>query len=246
MKILAPALAFYSTITLSPAPAKMTFATAQQPAQIKPINQVQNSNEPTDIEFVNNFISSEIDKLILEPQGLFKYNALFPSVVDDYTLDRNQGGYAQQYDWDTHYLREVLLHINQDKYGKTVIDSLLNFLSFEDERTGYIPRTIGLDKFYDFPDHHKPFLFQSLMLLQEHGISLDFLKKRFSGYTWKRSLDELINNDVNVSDWKTSEYKKLLANTTFVPIERLEKYLDYLTYRKKRDLDYLDKSLIII
>lgn len=89
------------------------------------------------------------EAIVKPPQGLLKYPYLVPS-----------GPYSQMFDWDTYFMGVALSY---DGRGKPLADSIKNFLSFVGKNgadTGYTPREIAPDGFWDLPEMCKPFLAQ--------------------------------------------------------------------------------------
>ncbi len=177
-------------------------------------------------------MTDNIDSLIIQPvKGSFLlYSGLTPSLVKDRRFDTNRrvttGVYTDQYDWDTHFISKTLLGINPQEYSSVVKGSLLNFLALQSP-DGFIPRTVGYDGIKDFPGHHKPFLFQTLLLLHQNGDSLDWLKDDFLGFQWKHTYSHTHSKKDDPALWSAEKYAHNLTKTHFKPIERLEKYLKF-------------------
>jgi hypothetical protein len=192
-----------------------------------------------DMETVDDYIKLNLPKLVIKSGGILLYEAITPSVVKDKNFDTNRrittGVYADQYDWDAHFISRSLLSLNPSRYRQAVQGALLNFLALQSPE-GFIPRTVGYDGMKDFPGHHKPFLFQTILLLHQNGLPVNWLEQDFGGYTWSQSFDALMREKNDPAFWGLDGHKRFLRKDKFQPIERLEKYLDfYDTHRKSPD-----------
>lgn len=114
-----------------------------------PSAHAQAANGETEIEqlFVKNHIKSNIVK---PPKGILKYPYLVPS-----------GPYFQLFDWDSYFMGVALSYDHEGRPLETTVEDFLSFVGVRAADTGYTPRTIAPDGFWDLPEMSKPFLAQA-------------------------------------------------------------------------------------
>jgi putative isomerase len=109
--------------------------------------------------------------VVRPPSGALKHEYLIPG-----------GPFTQLFDWDMYFMGVALSY---DGVGKPVASSVESFLEYVDEnvnRTGYTPREIAPEGFWVLPEMCKPFLAQAALrasltmgdftwLLRENGAS---------------------------------------------------------------------------
>ncbi len=181
---------------------------------------------------VSNYIKNNIASLVIPADDFLVNRGITPSLVEDKNFDTNRrietGVYTDQYDWDTHFISKTMLVIDANYYKPIVQESILNFLALQSPE-GFIPRTIGYDGIKDFPGHHKPFLFQTILLLEKNKLPLNWLTKEVQGFEWSQNFTQI----TDPASWDKQKYTKFFSRVKFQPLERLEKYLDfYIQYRK--------------
>ena len=90
--------------------------------------------------------------VVRPPSGALKHEYLIPG-----------GPFTQLFDWDMYFMGVALSY---DGVGKPVASSVESFLEYVDEnvnRTGYTPREIAPDGFWVLPEVCKPFLAQAAL-----------------------------------------------------------------------------------
>lgn len=178
------------------------------------------------VQEVNMYIKNNINSLVIPSEGFLLYRGITPSLVKDRVFDTDRriytGIYTDQYDWDTHFISKTMLAIDENYYKPIVKESILNFLALQSPE-GFIPRTIGYDGIKDFPGHHKPFLFQSVLLLLDHKMPLDWLEQEYQGFVWKENFTQITDPAL----WPEEKYINFFSLSKFKPLERLEKYLQF-------------------
>jgi hypothetical protein len=107
-------------------------------------------------------IEQLLDRVIQPARGLLPFRYIIPSAVDGTGGDRQAGVYLQQYDWDCFFEGVALCYHGEDR-AEAFRDAMRNFLRFTSV-SGFTPRTLSPEKFWDYPDLMKPFLAQGCLL----------------------------------------------------------------------------------
>ncbi len=124
------------------------------------------------------------DRVVQPAAGLLPYRYIIPTASLGEGLTRQEGSYAQQYDWDAFFEGIALAYDGGDR-AEAFRDSVRNFLLFTTP-DGYTPRTLSPEKFWDFPDQMKPFLAQGCL----------FASRAVGDFTWLEgeNYDRLLAN----------------------------------------------------
>lgn len=160
------------------------------------------------------------DRVVREPAGLLPFRYVIPTAALDEGKTRQEGAYAQQYDWDCFFEGVALCYDGGDR-AEAFRDAMRNFLLFVGA-DGSTPRTLSPEKFWDFPDQMKPFLAQGCLLASRATGDVSWLDgepferlaanlryweaNRRGGhglYMWRSSLESGVDNNattVNLPD----------------------------------------------
>lgn len=161
------------------------------------------------------------DRVVRPAAGLLRYPYIVPTAVGDGApRDRQDGFYAQQYDWDC-FFEGVALCYDGPEGGAALRDAMRNFLCFTTP-SGFTPRTLSPEKFFDWPDQMKPFLAQGCLLASRSlgdvswmtedeyvrlGANLTYWESNRMGghglYMWRSSMESGVDNNaasVNTPD----------------------------------------------
>lgn len=171
-------------------------------------------------------LRSHIEKLksivVKSPSGILPYDYLIPTndLKHPEEKDRQKGVYVQQYDWDAFFEGVAFTYDGPErvKYFKSAMQNFLHFTT----PAGYTPRTLSPEKFWDFPDHMKPFLVQGCYLsskylgdftwldgenYQKLQAFLSYYETHRLGshglYTWRSAIESGVDNNaalVNTAD----------------------------------------------
>lgn len=161
------------------------------------------------------------ERIIRQPAGLLPYRYVVPTAASGAGADRQAGVYEQQYDWDA-FFEGVALCYDRGERAEAFRDAMLNFLHFT-SAAGFTPRTLSPEKFWDFPDHMKPFLAQGCLLASRATDGVGWLEEwafdrilanlsywdanRRGGhglFMWRSSLESGVDNNattVNTQDF---------------------------------------------
>lgn len=103
------------------------------------------------------------DRVLRPAAGLLPYQYIVPTADTgaDAVQHRQMGVYEQQYDWDC-FFEGIAMAYDGAERAAAFRDAMRNFLHFT-TADGYTPRTLSPEKFWDYPDHMKPFLAQGCL-----------------------------------------------------------------------------------
>jgi neutral trehalase len=168
-------------------------------------------------------IESLKSRVVREPAGLLPFRYIVPTARDTTGAagDRQAGVYEQQYDWDAFFEGVALAYDGGDR-AEAFRDAMRNFLHLTTP-SGFTPRTLSPEKFWDFPDQMKPLLSQGCYLASRalgdfswlEGEAFDRMlanlafweSNRRGGhglYMWRSSLESGVDNNaasVNTPDF---------------------------------------------
>jgi putative isomerase len=121
-------------------------------------------------------IESIKEHITRPPSGLLPYRFIVPTArtASVGEADRQAGVYEQQYDWDAFFEGVALAYDGGDR-AEAFRDAMRNFLHFT-SASGFTPRTLSPEKFWDFPDQMKPFLAQGCLVASRALGDFDWLE----------------------------------------------------------------------
>jgi putative isomerase len=179
---------------------------------------------------LDTYFQKTIAGMVHPSMGIIPHVFITPSAIADLTLDRQNGGYGQQYDWDTYFIG-LAWSKTRPQLMEKFRDAMLNFLSFITP-DGHTPRVISPYRFYDPYEHHKPFLAQGILLacqtLNDYSWITNLEWKKLNRYMefWqnRRGFHNLIR-------WRSSMESGVDNNATTVNMEELSvESVDATTY----------------
>lgn len=205
------------------------------------------------------YFETTLERMIHPPMGILQHTFITPSAITDLTLDRQSGGYGQQYDWDLFFIGVALSKTRPDLM-RHFKDALMNFIDFVNP-DGHTPRVLSPYRFYDPYDHHKPFLAQGVALaaesLQDYGWVTDTVWTQLERYLhywenrrgfhslirWKSAMESGVDNNattVNMDDYSAES----VDASTYVYLEL--RSMAKLAEKTGRDPAYWNKKSELI
>lgn len=183
------------------------------------------------MQTLDQYFTQTLSQMIHPPMGILPYHFITPSAIADLTIDRQNGGYGQQYDWDTYFIGVALARKRPDLM-KHMKDAMRNFIHFI-APSGHTPRVLSPYRFYDPYDQHKPFLIQGIVLTCEALDDYDWItdeiwtklvaymnyweeRRGFHGLTrWKSAMESGVDNNANTVNLEDLSVESVDASTYF-------------------------------
>ncbi|MFW5703995.1 MAG: MGH1-like glycoside hydrolase domain-containing protein [Patescibacteria group bacterium] len=180
---------------------------------------------------LNTYFTDTLKQMIHKPMGILPYHFITPSAITDLTLDRQNGGYGQQYDWDLYFIGVALARKRPDlmPFFKEALLNTIHFIA----PSGHTPRVLSPYRFYDPYDQHKPFLAQGVLLAAETLDDSSWItpdvwaklvaymnyweeRRGFHGLTrWKSAMESGVDNNATTVNMEDLSAESVDASTYF-------------------------------